>query len=336
MALRSRGVILLYHRIASPPADPLLLCVSPGHFEQHLEVLRRAYTPLGLEEFEAARAAGRVPDRAVAITFDDGYADNWRTAAPLLACRGLRATVFAAGACLEGEPFFYDDLERILIEAPRLPRKLRLVVDGRTHEWDLGSWSRRPKSPGQDYWSWNLDQSADPTPRHRCYRELFNILRGATAGARRRTLAALRKAAGIGSAPARLWMTRAEMRAAVKDGTLAFGAHTRGHPALNRLSPVDQREEIFAGKRMLEAAVGRPVRAFAYPYGSPWDVTVDTVRLVREAGFALACANTPGPVDAESDPFWLPRCLVRDWDGEEFAERMREFFRPRAEIPPQG
>jgi peptidoglycan/xylan/chitin deacetylase (PgdA/CDA1 family) len=120
------------------------------------------------------------------------------------------------------------------------------------------------------------------------------------------------------------------------DGTLAFGAHTRGHPALNTLAPDDQREEILAGKRMLEAAIHRPVRTFAYPYGSPWDVTAETVRLAGEAGFVLACANTPGPVDSESDPFWMPRCLVRDWDGEEFTRRLREFFRPAPAIPPQG
>ena len=87
---------------------------------------------------------------------------------------------------------------------------------------------------------------------------------------------------------------------------------------------------------MLESAAGSPVRAFAYPYGSPWDVSRTTVLLAREAGFATACANTPGPVDTESDLFWLPRCLVRDWDGAEFARRLRTFFQPRADIPPQG
>jgi peptidoglycan/xylan/chitin deacetylase (PgdA/CDA1 family) len=336
MSFRSRGVILLYHRIASPVSDPLLLCVSPGRFEQHLAVIRREYTPLSLEALAAARTAGKIPDRAVAITFDDGYADNAQTAAPLLRQFGQQATVFVAGACLEGKPFFYDELERILLAAPRLPRVIRLTVLGRECRWDLESWSRLPKEPGREYRRWNMESPSDPTPRHRCYRELFDLLRGATTVARARVLSDLRRAARIGAASAKLWLTGSEMRAADREGTLAFGAHTRNHPALNRLAPAEQREEILAGKRMLEAAIGRPVRAFAYPYGSPWDVTPDTVGLVRDAGFAAACANTPGPVDAESDPFWLPRCLVRDWDSEEFARRLRECFRPRADVPPQG
>jgi peptidoglycan/xylan/chitin deacetylase (PgdA/CDA1 family) len=338
MAVRSRAVILLYHRVASPPIDPLLLCTSPAHFEEHLAVLRKDYQPMSLSDLGEAHAAGKIPDRAVAITFDDGYADNLHAAAPLLRFFGQRAMVFATGACLEGKPFFYDELEEILLRTPRLPARLKLAVEGETREWDLGSWAKLPKSPDPGYWRWDVESPEDPTPRHRCYRELFGFLRGESDESRKRTLTALRKAAGVGRLlpGARRWMTKAEIRSAAKDGTLEFGAHTRNHPALNRLALAEQREEIVSGRRMLEQAAGMPVRAFAYPYGSPWDVASDTVRLVREAGFSLACANTPGPVDSESDPFWLPRCLVRDWDGEEFARRMKMFFRPRAEIPPQG
>jgi peptidoglycan/xylan/chitin deacetylase (PgdA/CDA1 family) len=336
MAFRPRAVILLYHRVAALRIDPLLLSISPGHFEEHLAVIQKDYTPLSLADLAAARAAGRIPGRAVAVTFDDGYADNLHAAAPLLARYGMQATVFVAGACLEGKPFFYDELEEILLLAPRLPRKLSLIAGGRKYAWDMGNWSRLPKTAGQDYWKWNLESPDDPTPRHRCYRELFGLLRGAAPEVRRRTIAALRKAAGVQSAPARRWMTKAEIRRAATEGTLEFGAHTRSHPALNRLALEDQRAEIVSGKRMLEEAAGMPARAFAYPYGSPWDVAPETLRLAREAGFVLACANTPAPVDGESDPYWLPRCLVRDWNGDEFSRRLRSFFQPRADIPPQG
>jgi peptidoglycan/xylan/chitin deacetylase (PgdA/CDA1 family) len=151
-------------------------------------------------------------------------------------------------------------------------------------------------------------------------------------------MASLRKATGIPrDRPAlRLLMTKAELRSADRGGSLEIGAHTRNHPALNRLTAKEQREEIVSGKHLLEQAIGREVRTFAYPYGSPWDVTPETLQLVREAGFTLACGNFPGPVDSESDLFWLPRCLVRDWSGEEFEHRLREFFRPQAEIPPRG
>ena len=98
-------------------------------------------------------------------------------------------------------------------------------------------------------------------------------------------------------------MTKAEIRRAAKDGTLELGAHTRSHPALNTLTPEAQREEILSGKRLLESAAGMPVRAFAYPYGSPWDVSLTTVQLAREAGFTTACANTPATGGCGERPF---------------------------------
>jgi peptidoglycan/xylan/chitin deacetylase (PgdA/CDA1 family) len=336
MSFRSRGVILLYHRVASPPIDPLLLCVSPEHFEQHLAILRKEYHPLGLEELAAACAAGTVPDRAVAVTFDDGYADNAAAAAPLLRTVGQRATVFVAGDALAGKSFFYDELEDILLIAPRLPRKIKLKVDREPREWDLGEWARLPEESARDYWTWNMETKTDPTPRHRCYRELFDLLRGASPAVRTRVLADLRKATRRVSSGPRRMLAASAVRREAESGTLVFGAHTRSHPALNRLAVDAQRAEILEGKRMLERATGGPVRAFAYPYGSPWDVAPETVRLAREAGFSSACANTPAPVDAESDPYWLPRCIVRDWDGAEFGRRMEAFFRPRAQLPPLG
>jgi peptidoglycan/xylan/chitin deacetylase (PgdA/CDA1 family) len=338
MAVRPRAVILLYHRIASPAIDPLLLSTAPGHFADHLAVLGRDYHPLTLAELAVACAANRIPDRAVAITFDDGYTDNLRAAAPILERFRQKATVFVAGACLEGRPLFYDELERILLWTPKLPDRIRIRVNGTVREWELGEWARRPKNPDGDYLGWNMEWTSDPTPRHRCYRELFDILRAAPARVRAQTMASLRKATGTprDRPGPHLLLTKAELRKAARGETLEIGAHTRNHVALHRLTAKEQREEIVSEKRMLEQAIGREVRAFAYPYGSPWDVAPETVQLAREAGFTTACANYPGPVDSESDLFWLPRCLVRDWSGEEFERRMRDFFRPQAEIPPRG
>jgi peptidoglycan/xylan/chitin deacetylase (PgdA/CDA1 family) len=338
MSFRPRAVILLYHRIASPAIDPLLLCVTPGHFAEHLAVLRRDYHPLSLAQLAEACAENRIPDRSVVITFDDGYADNLRAAAPILERFRQTATVFATGACLEGTPLFYDELERILLLTPELPPKIRIKVNGQAWEWEMGRWARRPKKLDGEYSRWNLESFSDPTSRHRCYRELFNLLRAASVRTRVQTIDSLRRVAkaGPGRPADRRLMTKAELQKAARGNTLAIGAHTRSHAALNQLAEDLQRREIVSGKRMLEKAIGRDVQMFAYPYGSPWDVAPETVQLAREAGFALACGNYPGPVDSESDLFWLPRCLVRNWSGEEFAVRMKQFFQPRAEIPPRG
>jgi peptidoglycan/xylan/chitin deacetylase (PgdA/CDA1 family) len=336
MAVRPRAVILLYHRVASPAMDPLLLSVSPANFAAHLDVLRRSCRILTLAELAAAVRRGAVPGRSAAVTFDDGYADNLDAAEPLLRARSLGGTVFASGACLTGETPYYDELEDLLFNSADLPPRLELAFGGTVSAWNLGAWARLPRKPAADYFAWNLDWADDPTPRHRAYREIFRLLRGAGRAGREEAMRALRRQIPRRPAAGRRLMDADGLRRASAGGALEIGAHARNHLVLAGLPPDEQREEIAAGKRDLEESLGRPVTQFAYPYGSPWDVSEQTVGLVRSAGFALACANTPAPVDRESDLFWLPRRLVRNWSGGEFAARLEEFFRPRAELRPRG
>jgi peptidoglycan/xylan/chitin deacetylase (PgdA/CDA1 family) len=106
-----------------------------------------------------------------------------------------------------------------------------------------------------------------------------------------------------------------------------IGAHTVTHARLSSLPPEQQCREITESKRALEERLGHPVASFSYPFGNHADYTADTVRLVREAGFDHACSNFGGAVRRRTARrFELNRVLVRDWDGDEFARRLREYF----------
>src|SRR5262245_22898042 len=80
-----RPVILMYHRIADDPVDHWQLAVSPARFEEQLQVVRRTRHPLSLIKFVRHLMAGTLPPNAVALTFDDGYADNLTAGKPRLA-----------------------------------------------------------------------------------------------------------------------------------------------------------------------------------------------------------------------------------------------------------
>jgi peptidoglycan/xylan/chitin deacetylase (PgdA/CDA1 family) len=91
---QSSPVILMYHRVAEPLCDPWGLAVSPIHFEQQMRVLRAHRTPLPMSEFVQRLCLGTLPDRAVGITFDDGYIDNLLNAKSILRRYEIPATFF--------------------------------------------------------------------------------------------------------------------------------------------------------------------------------------------------------------------------------------------------
>lgn len=100
--LRGRAVVLMYHRVLPEPlfsetfSHPGII-VTPDTFARHLEVLRRYFHPLTLEEFQECIELGHpFPRGACLITFDDGWIDNHEHALPLLRERGIPAVVFTA------------------------------------------------------------------------------------------------------------------------------------------------------------------------------------------------------------------------------------------------
>jgi peptidoglycan/xylan/chitin deacetylase (PgdA/CDA1 family) len=96
----SRALILTYHAVEHGPAP---ICIEPHLLEQHLDVIAESgATVLTIGALADAIRHDRLPVRAVAITFDDAYASVQRNAAPLLAERGLVATVFCVAKRLGG------------------------------------------------------------------------------------------------------------------------------------------------------------------------------------------------------------------------------------------
>ncbi len=101
----------MYHRVATVDSDPLGLCVATERFAEQLELLQSAARIVPLGEITRARSNGLT----VAITFDDGYADNALAAAPLLEAHDAPATVFVvAGAVGSGRAFWWDRLAALV------------------------------------------------------------------------------------------------------------------------------------------------------------------------------------------------------------------------------
>jgi peptidoglycan/xylan/chitin deacetylase (PgdA/CDA1 family) len=331
MSRRNAGLILLYHRIAELRSDPQLLAVTPRHFGQHLEVLRDYGTPVSLAEMLEAARGGRLPRGAIAVTFDDGYADSMDYGNPLLARYGIPATLFVTTSYLgQDREFWWDDLERLLLLPGRLPDALRLRIGPTVHEWRLGEAGVYSDEEYRRNSWWNVELAHDPSPRHSVYRALCRLLRDVPGEERAAVLAELSRMAGVTPTgrPTHRALSHDELARLVEGGgVMDVGAHSTTHPALSALPVVAQRSEIAGSKARLREITGHEVTGFSYPFGGRADYTPATVALVREAGFALACSNVAGLVRPRSDCFQLPRVLVRDWDADTFAGRLGEWLR---------
>ena len=301
----------MYHRVAELSSDPWELAVSPNHFAEHLDVLRRIGNPLSLGRAMAMLEDRDLPGATFVVTFDDGYADNLQKAQPILERYDVPATIFVTTGFIgnDREPW-WDELEGILLGSAPLPAGLRVTVGARTL-------------------AWNLDESArQPVGRDGLYRAVHHTLMSLAADERRSALDDLRARTGItaGARESHRCLSPAELIALARDELIEIGAHTVNHPMLTALPEDSQRWEIGQSKRELESLLGRPVTSFAYPYGHH---TEDVVALVRKAGYSSASSIHPGPVNRQSDRFRLPRLKVRDWEGDGLARILSEISRLR-------
>ena len=296
------SVILMYHRVAEVAHDPFELAVHPDNFTAHVEYLRRLERSVPLEDILERSSA-----RTVAITFDDGYADNATVAAPVLASAGIPATWFVTAGLLGRHRFWWDRLTEALLGRHPLEDSVDIEISGR------------------EYW---LDLRGDDA-RMTAMRFLHTKLR--PLGQQELEHTVDRIIEGIGAPTSNtdnLTMTVSQLRELAGRPLQQVGAHTRTHVQLAGQPQEVQRAEIVGSVEDLSTSLGQPVRSFAYPFGVPDAVGPLAPRLVEEAGCLLACTTSAGRVRRRSDPLLLPRLHVRDWSGPEFARRIsRALFR---------
>lgn len=274
------GIVLLYHRVARLDSDPQQLAVTPENFADHLDVICERGVPMTLDTLVEQAQRDELPRGAVAMTFDDGYADNLLCAAPLLARAHVPATVFiSTHAVNTGREFWWDELERLLL--------------------------------------------AEGNEQPRQYAEQCRRLRGVTADARERLLDRLWGSAVTTreARPTHRPLRRDEVAALAVCEGITIGSHTHSHPSLSCLEPGEQQREIASARLALEAIVGSPVTAFAYPFGGAEDVSECTTSIVRDEGLAIGCSSQPGSVRKGVSPRRVPRVIVRNWSKSEFQDQ---------------
>ena len=311
------ALVLMYHHIATPCADPSALAVSAANLAEHLQVLKRVAKPRSLQALTDRLFNGSLEAQTVVVTFDDGYRDNLVDAWPLLERYKIPATIFvAAGASNRRPPYWWDELDRLLLTPGTLPSHFDLTLSGQTVRCDLGPSATYDEDAARRFRNWRVWEDA-PTARHALYRSLHDLLQTLQPPEQAAVMDDVRRWSGACDNHVRAHerLTDAEIVCLASSRLIDIGGHTVTHPALATLPPKQQSEEIDRNKHHLESLAGRPLKSFAYPSGV---YSEETTGIVRDAGYACACSAVIGPVHHDADPFQLPRRSVHDCDGETF------------------
>jgi peptidoglycan/xylan/chitin deacetylase (PgdA/CDA1 family) len=134
--------ILTYHRVdypgAQPLLDPALLSAAPAEFERQIAHVAARHRPLSLDELLAVRRGeAELPERAVLVTFDDGYRDFAENAWPVLRRHGVPATLFVPTAYPgdRSRRFWWDRLHAAFSKGGQTPfRKASAEVSSMPHD----------------------------------------------------------------------------------------------------------------------------------------------------------------------------------------------------------
>lgn len=299
----SKAAILAYHRVAELSPDSHALCTPPDVFREHMACLRQEFCPISLDELVGAAAAGRIPERAIAVTLDDGYLDALSTASPILSDLGVPATFFVNTDRLEEEhERWWDILERVF-SCETVPAALRLQIDGQPLQMPTATVSERAQALKR------LNETAwpmDPCARATLVRDVLSWSGGN----------------GFPRATHRV-LTGDEIRTLANRPGHSIGAHTVNHLALTTQRVDTKRREILENKATLERVLERPVHLFSYPYG---DFDADMLAIVGEAGFRAAVTVQAGLVLAGTNRLLFPRYEITPARSESFALYMREIF----------
>lgn len=252
-----RLACVTYHHFAATPCAAtarLGITTSPQRFAAQLDYFARRYAVIGLDQV----LAGDIPERALLITIDDAYRSVHEVAAPMLASRRLPAVMFANPAPIR-RPFV------------PLDNLLALAV---SHH-----------SPGA--------LGAALAPAGLAATALARVVAGASSGltlaemdrVRAAVLAFLRlDEAGL-HRDCGLFLSPSHI-AELPGMGVEIANHTMRHTSCRHLEPSELQVEIVEAKAELEAMSGRPVRAFAFPWGNEGDATPGAMAAVRTSGHA--------------------------------------------------
>jgi peptidoglycan/xylan/chitin deacetylase (PgdA/CDA1 family) len=286
--------VLTYHRIGAlgdaGELDAGLMSADPAGFADQLALVQSHFRTVSMAEVRAALSGkGALPDNGVLITFDDGYADAYHTALPILTRASATATFFIPTAFPDsGRLFWWDRISLVMARC-------------RMAEIELSYPRRMTLSPG-----------SDPAGAASVMCRMIKDDKGLDLD---RLQDELERATGVSlsedeerALARRTIMSWSEVRA-LRDAGMDVQSHSHAHRVVRTLEPDEVARDLRRSRSILAEVLGEPPYAVSYPVG--YRIDEPRRRAVARAGFELGFTNfsnvSPG---VPRDLLNLPRINV--------------------------
>ena len=281
---------LVFHNISSshsPFTNGINVNTTPEEFEAALRFVTAYYSPVRLDQVLASYEGGNLPERAVLVTFDDGYASVAKLAAPLCQKFGVPAVFFVNAAFLDNQRLAPDNLICYVAQANGMKtiNAAARVVRGKE--------SSELQSLG----------------------EVFGVFfPSLTLAEREAFLETLKEIAGVNehrlAKEASLYLSSTQLRA-LASFDFEIGNHTYSHVHCRTLSKSDLGQEVTGNKAKLEALSRTKVRSFSLPYGLSKDLTAELKTVLEQSRHEVAFLSESVANDRSHECFSLDRVNPR-------------------------
>jgi peptidoglycan/xylan/chitin deacetylase (PgdA/CDA1 family) len=271
--------ILAYHRVMTTP-DPTifefdleLISTSPERFREQMLLIKERFRPMRLSDVISALDTGMaLPADAIAVTFDDGYDDNYNIAFPILRELGIPATFFVSTGHIDsGRPFAYDWLVHMILRS----KAQRLVLP------ELGI---------------DLPMPPSRPERRSLATRVLSTMKNIDAIEQEDMIMRLEKEWAMPSdvtpedCRPMTWTQLREMHAA----GFEIGSHGVHHRMLSKLPLAKMEQELRESKATLDRELGGAATLMSYPVGGDRAFDDQVIKATQEAGFRLACCYICG------------------------------------------
>jgi len=292
--------ILMYHRFCDSPSAFKL---EQEVFNQQIAFLKSSYNVMSLDLLcSSIREGIPLPKNVVSLTIDDGYADCYYYAFPVLKKHGIIATVFLTTDFVDKNSWLWPDkIEYILTHS--IIKQFSVKMNDLKMDFDVSTFK-----------GWHKAQVA-----------IFDHCRRMSDQSKNEFIEMLSRKLGV-EVPGEVteeftpltWKQIKEM----STYGISFSSHTQSHAILSRLNRAAAENEISGSKRIIEEKLSREVAAFCYPNGEMDDFSEETISIIRSCGYQCAATTIEGMNNIGGDLFRLKRIGIGNSSMPYFMKRL--------------